>query len=64
MDQNPNISSLCLKPWVVSDNMTWGDDVAKSLGPADPRWGPANPTPWSAGQGLVPMELRFEHVSC
>jgi hypothetical protein len=35
MDQNPYISSLCPKPWVVSDNMTWGDDVAKSLGPTD-----------------------------
>jgi hypothetical protein len=39
MDQNPYISSLCPKPVLVSDNMTWGDDVAKSSGPADPRWG-------------------------
>jgi hypothetical protein len=38
MDQNPYISSLCQKPGVVSDNMTWGDNVAKSLGPTDPRW--------------------------
>jgi hypothetical protein len=39
MDQNPYISSLCPKPGVVSDNMTWGDDLAKSLGPTNPRWG-------------------------
>jgi hypothetical protein len=42
MDQNPYISSLCPKLGVVSDNMTWGDDVAKSPGRTDPRWG------WSA----------------
>jgi hypothetical protein len=30
MDQNPYISSLCPKPGVVSDNMTRGDDVAKT----------------------------------
>jgi hypothetical protein len=30
MDQNPYISSLCPKPGIVSDNMTQGDDVAKS----------------------------------
>jgi hypothetical protein len=24
MEQNPHISSLCPKPGVVSDNMTWG----------------------------------------
>jgi hypothetical protein len=39
MDQNPYISSLCLKPGVVSNNMTRGDDVAKGPGPTDPRWG-------------------------
>jgi hypothetical protein len=39
MDQNPYISSLCPKPEVVLDNMTRGDDVAKSPGPTDPRWG-------------------------
>jgi hypothetical protein len=38
-DQNPYISSLCPKPGGVSDNMTWVDDVAKSSGPTDPRWG-------------------------
>jgi hypothetical protein len=38
MDQNPYISSLCPKPGVVSDNITWGDDVEKSLGQTDPRW--------------------------
>jgi hypothetical protein len=39
MNQNPYISSLCPKPGVVSDNMTWRDDVAKSPGLTDPRWG-------------------------
>jgi hypothetical protein len=38
-DQNPYISSLCPKLRVVSDNMTQGDDLEKSLGPTDPRWG-------------------------
>jgi hypothetical protein len=58
MDQNPYISILCPKPGVISDNMTQGDDVTKSLGPTDPTWG----RPIS--QGLVPMKLRFQHVSC
>jgi hypothetical protein len=40
MDQNPYISLLCPKPEVVSNNMTQGDDMTKSPGPADPRWGP------------------------
>jgi hypothetical protein len=39
MDQNPYISSLCPKPGVVTDNMTWGDDVAQSSGPSEPKWG-------------------------
>jgi hypothetical protein len=39
MNQNPNISSLCPKLGVVSNNMTQGDDVAKSPGPIDARWG-------------------------
>jgi hypothetical protein len=39
MNQNPYISSLCTKPGVVSDNMTREDDMAKSPGPTDPRWG-------------------------
>jgi hypothetical protein len=38
MDQNPYISSLCPKLGVVPDNMTRGDDVAKNMGPTDPRW--------------------------
>jgi hypothetical protein len=42
MDQNPYISSLCPKSGVVSDNTTQGDDMAKSPGPTNPRWG------WSA----------------
>jgi hypothetical protein len=43
MDQNPYISSLCPKPGVVSDNMTRGDDVAKSPCPTEPRWGQLAP---------------------
>jgi hypothetical protein len=43
MDQNPYISSLCPKPGVVSDNMTRGDNVAKSACPTDPRWGQPAP---------------------
>jgi hypothetical protein len=43
MDQNPYISSLCPKPGVVSDNRTRGDDVTKSPGPIDPRWGQLAP---------------------
>jgi hypothetical protein len=39
MNQNLYISSLCLIPGIVSDNMTWGDDVAKTPGLTDPRWG-------------------------
>jgi hypothetical protein len=35
MNQNPYISSLCPKLGVVSDNMTRGDNVAKSPGPID-----------------------------
>jgi hypothetical protein len=58
MDQNPYISILCPKPGVISDNMTQGDDVTKSLGPTDPTWGRP------IGQGLAPMKLRFQHVSC
>jgi hypothetical protein len=37
MGQNPYISSLCPKPGVVSDNMTWGDDMAKSPSPTEPQ---------------------------
>jgi hypothetical protein len=43
MDQNPYISSIYPKPGVVSNNMTWGDDVAKSPVPTDPRWGQPAP---------------------
>jgi hypothetical protein len=39
MDQNPYISLLYPKLGVVTDNTTWGDEVAKSLGPTDLRWG-------------------------
>jgi hypothetical protein len=43
IDQNPYISLLCPKPGVVSDNMTWGDDMTKSPSPIDPRWGRSTP---------------------
>jgi hypothetical protein len=52
-DQNPHISSFCPKPGVVSDNMTWGDDVEKSPGPTDPSWG------WPA-----PLLSRSARVWC
>jgi hypothetical protein len=52
MDQNPYISSLCRKPWVVTDNMTRGDDVAQSSDPAEPKWGWPAPPPWPVDQGL------------
>jgi hypothetical protein len=64
MNQNPLISSLCPKPGIVSDNMTRGDDVAKEFGPNRHKVGPTGPTLWPAGQDLVPMKLRFQHVSC
>jgi hypothetical protein len=53
MHQNPHISSLCPKPGVATDNMTRGDDMAQSPGPAEPKWGRSAPPPWPAGQGLV-----------
>jgi hypothetical protein len=37
MDQNPYIYSLCPKQGVVIDNMTRGDDTAKSPGLAERR---------------------------
>jgi hypothetical protein len=53
IDQNSYISLLCPKPGVVTYNMTRGDDVAQSPGPAEPKWGRTAPTPWPAGQGLA-----------
>jgi hypothetical protein len=61
MDQNPYISSLCLKPGVVSDNMTWGDDVAKSLGPTDPR---CLPTPLLGQPARVWRQLNYAFNTC
>jgi hypothetical protein len=43
IDQNLYIYSLYPKLGVVLDNMTWGDDVAKSTGPTEPRWGRSAP---------------------
>jgi hypothetical protein len=49
IDQNSYISSLCPKPGVVSNNMTQGDDVAKSIEPTDLTWGrPAPLLGWPA----------------
>jgi hypothetical protein len=56
MNQNPYIPSLCTEPGVVLDNMTRGDDVAKRSGPTDQWLAPL--------QGLAPMKLRFQRVSC
>jgi hypothetical protein len=64
MDQNPNISPLCRKPGVVSDNMTLGDDMAKSLGPTDPRWGRPVPLLGRPTRVLAPMKMCSQHVSC
>jgi hypothetical protein len=36
IDQNPYISPLCPKLGIVSDNMTRGDNMAKSPGPTAP----------------------------
>jgi hypothetical protein len=38
MDQNPCIASLCLKYGIVTNNITWGDDVAQSSGPTKQKW--------------------------
>jgi hypothetical protein len=53
MDQNPYISSICPKPGVAIDNMTRGDDVAQSPGPAEPKWGRSAPPPWPVDQYLA-----------
>jgi hypothetical protein len=44
---------IMYKPRVVTDNMTWGDDVAQSPGSAEPKWGRLAPPPWPAGEGLT-----------
>jgi hypothetical protein len=56
MDQNPYISSLCPKLGVVTDNMTRGDDVAQSPGPAEPKWGRQAQSPWPADHGLASFQ--------
>jgi hypothetical protein len=58
MDQNPYISSLCPKPGVVSHNMTREDDVAKSLGLIDPRWGQP-PHSLASRQGFGANEITI-----
>jgi hypothetical protein len=49
MDQNSYMSLLCPKPRVVSDNMTRGDDVAKSPGPTDMGREPTLKSLWCIG---------------
>jgi hypothetical protein len=56
MNQNPYLSSLCPKPWVVTDNMTRGDDVAQSPGLVEAKWGQLAPPPWPVGQGLASFQ--------
>jgi hypothetical protein len=64
MDQNPYISSLCPKSGVVTDNMTWGDNVAQSPGPAEPKWGRLAPPPWPVSLGLASFwNLSSTHVN-
>jgi hypothetical protein len=62
MDQNPYMSSSCPKLGVVTDNMTRGDDVAQSLGPAEPQWGrPAHLLGWPAKVWRL-FKIRLQHV--
>jgi hypothetical protein len=58
MDQNPYISSLCPKPGVVSDNMTRGDDVAKSSSPTD-QGGAGQPHSLASRQGFSANEIML-----
>jgi hypothetical protein len=37
--------------------MTWGDDVAQSPGPTEPKWSQSAPPPWLAGQVLGPFQF-------
>jgi hypothetical protein len=62
LDQNPNISSLCPKSGVVSNNMTQGDDMAKSPGPTDPRWG--QPAPLLCRSARVWGQLNYAFNTC
>jgi hypothetical protein len=62
MDQNPYISSLCPKPWVVSDNMTRGHDVPKSPSPTDPRSG--RPAPLLGPPARVWCQWNYAFNTC
>jgi hypothetical protein len=53
MDKNPYISSLCPKWDIVTDNMTWEDDMAQSPVPTKPKDGRSATPPWPASQGLA-----------
>jgi hypothetical protein len=44
---------------MVTDNMTWGDNVAQSLRKTKPKWGPWAALPWPAGQGLAYFRKLF-----
>jgi hypothetical protein len=39
--------------------MTWGDDVAQSPGPTEPKWDRPAPPPWPAGQVLAPFQFSL-----
>jgi hypothetical protein len=63
MDQNPYISPLCPKLGVVSDNMTWEDDMAKAQ--AQPTQdGADRPHSLARRPCFALMKLHFQHVSC
>jgi hypothetical protein len=57
MDQNPCISSICPNQCIITDNMTWGDDVAQSPSPTEPKWGYPAPPPWPAIQVLASFQF-------
>jgi hypothetical protein len=63
MDQNSYISSLCPKPGVVTNNMTRGDDMTQSPGPAEPKWGrPTHPLGWPARVWHL-FKIYLQHMS-
>jgi hypothetical protein len=57
MDQNPYITSLCPKPWLISYNMTQGE--AKSPGPTDPWWGRLSPLLGRSARVTPAMKLGY-----
>jgi hypothetical protein len=59
MNQNSCIASLCPREGIVTDNMTWGNDVAQSTGSTEPRCGRTATSPWAAGHVLVYFQKPF-----